>query len=103
MLMIFTTTIRVKNKYNANMIVIIFVGKMYNLISGKESTEVRITQNKGKERENLPKIEEITVGMSHANTQKLNRNISTVTAVFLNQKRMIVCEHMTQIASLVSF
>ena len=33
MLVIFTTTIRVKNKYNANMIVIIFVGKLYNLIS----------------------------------------------------------------------
>ena len=28
------TTIRVKNKYNANIIVIMFVGKLYNLITG---------------------------------------------------------------------
>jgi hypothetical protein len=35
MLVIFTTTIiRVKNKYNANIIVIMFVGKLYNLING---------------------------------------------------------------------
>ena len=37
MLIIFTTTIRVKNKknkYNANIIVIMFVGKLYILISG---------------------------------------------------------------------
>ena len=33
-LVILTTTIRIRNKYNANMIVIIFVGKLYNLISG---------------------------------------------------------------------
>ena len=38
----------------------------------KESTEVRITQNEGKESENLPKIEEITVGQAHKNTWKLN-------------------------------
>ena len=63
----------------------------------KENTYVGITftQNKGKL---LPKIEE-----AHANTQKINQNIMTVTAVFLNQKRMNVCEHTTQMASLVSF
>ena len=38
----------------------------------------------------MPKIEEITVGKAHANTQKLNGNISTATAVFLNQKRKTV-------------
>ena len=59
-----------------------------------------ITENKGKERR---EIEEITVGKAHANTRKLNRNISTVTAVFLNQKRMNVCEHTTKMASLESF
>ena len=32
--MILTTTIRVKTKYNANIIVIIFLGKLYNLLSG---------------------------------------------------------------------
>ena len=34
MLVILTTTIRVKNTYNANIIVIIFVGKLYTLING---------------------------------------------------------------------
>ena len=34
---------------------------------GKESTEVQITQNKGKESENLPKIEEFTMDR-HMNT-----------------------------------
>ena len=43
-------------------------------------------QNKGKESENLPKIEEITVGQAHVNTRKLNLNILMDTAVFLNQK-----------------
>ena len=51
----------------------------------------------------LPKIEEITVGKAHANTRKLNRNILTVTAVFLNQKRMNVCEHISKMGSLESF
>ena len=54
---------------------------------GKESTEVQITQNKGKESEKelLPKIKEITV-----DRHKQNRNISTDMAVFLNQKRVNV-------------
>jgi len=34
MLVIFTTSIRVRNRYNASIIVIIFVGKLYNLING---------------------------------------------------------------------
>jgi len=34
MLVILTTTIRVRNNYSANIIVIIFVGKLYSLISG---------------------------------------------------------------------
>jgi hypothetical protein len=45
-------------------------------------------------------MEEVTIGKAHANTQKLNRNVSMVTAVFLNQKRMNVCEHTTKMASL---
>ena len=49
------------------------------------------------------KMNQITVGKVHANTRKLNRNILKVTAVFLNQKRMNVCEHTTQMASLESF
>ena len=55
---------------------------------GKESTEVQITQNKGKERENSYQKLKKTIGKAHANTWKLNQNISTVTAVFLNQKRV---------------
>ena len=57
---------------------------------------VLITQNKGKE------IEEVTVGQAHINTWKLNRNILTGTAVFLNQKRANVCEHTTKMAPLES-
>ena len=48
------------------------------------------------------KIEEVTVGQAHAHTQKLNQNISTRTAVFLNQKKANVCEHMTKMALLES-
>ena len=47
---------------------------------GKESTDVRISQNKGKKSEKY-------------------ENISTGTAVFLNQKRANVCEHTTKMAS----
>ena len=35
--------------------------------------------------------------------RKLNRNILMVTVVFLNQKRVNVCEHTTKMASLISF
>ena len=40
---------------------------------GKESTEVQISQNKGKENENLPEIEEITVGQAHRNCFEIFR------------------------------
>ena len=55
---------------------------------GKESTEVRKSQIKGKESENLPGIEEITEGQAHKNTLKLYRDILTGTAVFLNRKKV---------------
>ena len=48
---------------------------------GKESTEVGITQNKGKGKL-LQKIEEISGGKAHANTRKLNQNILMVRDVF---------------------
>ena len=71
---------------------------------GKESIKVRITQNKGKGMEKLlPKIEEISNGKTHTNTRKRIQNISTVTDVFLSQKRVNVCEHTTKMASLESF
>jgi hypothetical protein len=52
---------------------------------------------------NLTKnCKEITVGQAHINTRELNQNISTGSAVFLNQKRANVCEHTTKMASLES-
>ena len=45
----------------------------------------------------LKKNEEIKVGQAHANTLKLDRNISKGMAVFINQKRANVCEHTTKI------
>ena len=50
----------------------------------------------------LPEIEEITEGQAHTSTQKLYRDISTGTAVFINRKRVNACEHMTKMASLES-
>jgi hypothetical protein len=47
-------------------------------------------------------MEEISRGKVHINTWKLDQNISTVIEVFLNQKRVNVCEHMTKMASLES-
>ena len=60
---------------------------------GKESIEIWITQNMGKQTENLTKNEEISRGKANTNKRKLIRNISTITDVFLNQKRVNVCEH----------
>ena len=54
---------------------------------------------KGKEIEG---IEEITKGQAHTNTRKLYQDILTGTAVFLNRKRVNVCEHTTKTASLES-
>ena len=45
------------------------ITEMENRPRGKESTKVQITQNMGKERENLPKIEEISAGKSHKYTE----------------------------------
>ena len=47
----------------------------------------------------LPKSEEISIGKAYTNTQKLIQYISTITDVFLNQKRINVCEHMEKMAS----
>ena len=56
--------------------------------------------NKGKEREKLlPQIEEISRGKAHINLIEIFR----VTDIFLNQKRVNVCEHTTKMASLESF
>ena len=60
------------------------------------------SQNKGKESENSYQNLMRSLGQAHENTWKLYRNISTGMAVFINQKRVNVCEHMTQMASLES-
>ena len=41
----------------------------------------------------LLKIEEISGGKEHTNTWKLIQDILMITDVFLNQKRVNVCEH----------
>ena len=41
-------------------------------------------------------------GQAHTNTWKLNQDISTGTDIFLNRKRVNVCEHTTKTASLES-
>ena len=60
-----------------------------NLILVNSVDTVRITTSP-----HLPKIEEITVGQAHVNTQ----NILMDAVVFLNQKRANVCEHITKMA-----
>ena len=72
--------------------------KAYHLLFDCESlTNLRLTQNKGKESENsYQKLK----SSQWTGTQKQNRNISTDMAVFLNQKRANVCEHTTKTISL---
>ena len=60
----------------------------WNRPCGKESTEVQITQNMGKERENS--YQKIKRSPEERHTQKLIRNILIFSDVFLNQKRVIL-------------
>ena len=61
------------------------------------------TQIKGKESENsYQELKRSQKRQAHTNTWKLKRDISTGTAVFLNRKRVNVCEHTTKTASLES-
>jgi hypothetical protein len=70
---------------------------------GKESTEVRKSQIKGKESENsYQELKRTQKGQAHTNTRKQNRDILTGTAIFLNRKRVNVCEHTKKMASLES-
>ena len=67
---------------------------------GKESIEVRKSQNKGKESENsYQKLIEITVGQAHGNCIEIFRQ---AWLSFINRKRVNVCEHTTKMASLES-
>ena len=58
---------------------------------------------KGKESENsYQELKRSQKRQAHTNTRKLNRDISTGMAVFLNRKRVNVCEHTTKTASVES-
>ena len=59
---------------------------------GKESTKVWITQKMGKERETSYRKMKRSPEERHTNTLKLISDISTITDVFLDQKRVNVCE-----------
>ena len=61
-----------------------------------------ISQNKGKESENSYQKLKRSLGQAHKNTRKLYRNILTGMAIFINQKRVNVCEHTTKMGSLES-
>ena len=66
----------------------------YKRPCGQESTEVWITQKIGKERGNSYwKNKEISGRNAHTSKWKLNWNFLTIIDVFLNQKRVNVCEH----------
>ena len=58
-----------------------------------ESTEAQLTQKQEKNKETMTPPDE-----RHTNTQKLNSYNSTITDVFLNQKRVNVCEHTVKMA-----
>ena len=61
---------------------------------------IHLTQNKGKESENsYQKLKRSQWTGTQTHTWKQNRNISTDTAVFLNQKRPNVYEHTAKMAS----
>ena len=51
----------------------------------------------------MPKKEDISGQRAHINTRKLNSNFSTITHVFLNQKRVNVCKNMVKTATHESF
>ena len=62
-----------------------------------------MSQIKGKESENsYQELKRSQKGQAHTNTRKLNRDISTGMAVFLNRKRVNVCKHTMKTASLES-
>ena len=64
-----------------------FIYIHFNSPRGKKSTEVQITQNKGKASENsYRKLKSSRWAGTQTHTRKQNQNISTDTAVLLNQK-----------------
>ena len=53
--------------------------------------------------ENSSKNQEISRGKAQTNARKLIENIFMVTEVFLNQKRVNVCEHTVKMTSQEGF
>ena len=71
---------------------------------GKESTKLRKTQKIGKERGNSYwENKEISGWKTHINTQELNWCVSTITDIFLNQKRVNVSSDWKRLLWLLSF
>ena len=70
-----------------------------NIVKWKENTlkekyqSMDNTKNRERKRKLLPKNEEISGRKAHTNTQKLNWNVSMITDVFLDHKRLNVCKH----------
>ena len=62
------------------------------------------TKKQEKKEETLTeKNEEISGWKAHINTRRPTWNVSTITEVFLNQKRVNLCEHIVKMASGESF
>jgi hypothetical protein len=80
------------------------VSYIVNRLHGKEGTVIRITQKMEKERE--ASYRKMKRSLEERHTQS-HRNllcyILMITDVFLNQKRVNVCEHMVKMAPRESF
>ena len=80
-------------------LIILFILALYVFLSifhmERKSTEVWLTQKRGN---SYRKSKEISRRNEHINTRKLHRNISMITDVFLNQKRVNVCEYIWWVA-----
>ena len=64
----------------------------HSLWNSKSFYENHKLRRKGSEN-SYQELKRSQKGQAHTNTRKLNRDISTGTAVFLNRKRVNVCEH----------
>ena len=60
------------------------------------SHDLRHNRKLGKKEATL--TEQISSREAHTNTRKLNWNVSTITDVFLNQKKVNLCEYMVKMA-----
>ena len=65
----------------------------------KASFDINETKIRKIKRNSYQKNEEVSRRKAHTNTWKLNWNVLTITGVFLDQKRINVCEHMVNTVS----